>query len=48
MKGDLYDEIEERFYYDSFNDEEMIKLYMYLPCMIYILQSLMNKLLIKK
>lgn len=48
MKGDLYDEIEERFYYDSFNDEEMIKLYMYLPCMIYILQSLMNKLLVKK
>lgn len=48
MKGDLYDEIEERFYYDSFNDEEMIKLYMYLPCIIYILQSLMNKLLIKK
>lgn len=48
MKGDLYDEIEERFYYDSFNDEEMIKLYMYLPCMIYILQNLMNKLLIKK
>ena len=48
MKGDLYDEIEERFYYNSFNDEEMIKLYMYLPCMIYILQSLMNKLLIKK
>ena len=48
MNGDLFDDIEEQYYYNSFGEDEMIKAYMYLPCIIYVLQKIMDKLLLKK
>lgn len=48
MNGDLFDDIEEQYYYNSFSEDEMIKAYMYLPCIIYVLQKIMDKLLLKK
>ena len=48
MKGDLFDDIEEQYYYNSFDEDEMIKAYMYIPCIIYVLQKIMDKLLLKK
>ena len=47
MKDDFFNSLEDEYYTDQLSSNDMIKLFMYLPCLLYVYKHIMDELLVK-
>lgn len=47
MKDDFFNSLEDEYYTNQLSSNDMIKLFMYLPCLLYVYKHIMDELLVK-